>query len=104
MKLYSITVSQAEVYWYLSDNGAATAQQIAWGIDLAKGTVSSNALVLEKAGVLKSWQLKTQGKPKLYSLSESPPSKYIVYIKEFESLARSAWRLRGIEPAILSYR
>lgn len=94
-----ITCSQAEVYWYLHDKGSATNQQIAGGIDLARSTVSSNTYALKKAGVL---QCQNCGRQKLCSLAEDPPPEYIAYIKKLESLARSAWRLRGIEPIIES--
>lgn len=92
-----ITCSQAEVYWYLYDKESATNQQIAGGIDLARSTVSSNTYALKKAGVL---QCQNQGRQKLYSLAKNPLLEYTICLKKLESLARSAWRLRGIEPSI----
>jgi len=86
-------VTRAEVYWFLFDNPSATAQEIADRIDLAKSTVRIHLTALEKAGLLIS-----EGRPKRYKICHEIPASYQKNLQELESLARSSWRLRGIEP------
>ncbi len=93
MDIRPFSVARAEVFWYISDKGAATAQHIAGGICLAKSTVQGHLAALEKVGVLRK-----SAQPRFYVVCEVVPSEYVTKLQELQSLARSAWRLRGIEP------
>lgn len=88
------TVTQAEVFWFISDKGPSEAQAIASGTKQALSTTRQNASALEKGGLLVG-----QGRPKIYSIAESPSSENLAQMRFLESLARSTWRLIGIEPA-----
>lgn len=93
MNTISFPVTRAEVYWYIFDKGAATAQDVADGTRMAKGTAQGHLTALEKAGVLRG-----EGRPKLYRICTNFPQEYRTKLQELESLARSSWRLNGIEP------
>jgi predicted ArsR family transcriptional regulator len=86
-------VTRAGVYWCIFDKGSCTAQDIAVGTAMSKITAQGHLAALEKAGVLRG-----EGRPKRYRITENLPLEYIVKLQELESLARSAWRLNGIEP------
>lgn len=86
-------VTRAEVYWYILDKKSATAQDVAAGTLMKKSTAQGHLAALEKAGVLEG-----EGRPKLYSIRNNFPDEYKIKLQELESLARSSWRLRGIEP------
>jgi DNA-binding IclR family transcriptional regulator len=89
----SFPVTRAEVYWYVFDKRSATAQEVALGTRMAKNTAQGHLAALEKIGILSSI-----GKPKLYRVQENFPEEYKIVLRELESLARSSWRLNGIEP------
>ena len=89
----SFPVTRAEVYWYIFDKETATAQDIAVGTRMAKSTAQGHLAALERAGVLRG-----EGRPKLYRICGSFSPDYMAKLQELESLARSTWRLNGIEP------
>jgi len=93
MDIRPFPVARSEVFWYVFDKGTATAQDIAGGICMAKSTVQGHLAALEKVGVLRK-----SARPKFYVICEIVPSNYATKLQEHQSLARSAWRLRGIEP------
>jgi len=93
MNTVSFPVTRAEAYWYIFDKGAATAQDVAAGTRVAKSTAQGHLAALEKVGVLRG-----EGRPKLYRVCKDFPQEYKTKLQDLESLARSSWRLRGIEP------
>ena len=97
-KIEIISVSRAEVYWYIHDRGYSTNEKIALGIGLAKATVSKHTLALVRAGILIALPL--PGTTKVYGVISKPKAdeQLIKQLRELESLVRSVWRLRGIEP------
>ncbi|WP_088892378.1 winged helix-turn-helix domain-containing protein [Leptolyngbya ohadii] len=93
MNTPSFPVARAEVFWYIFDKGVSTAEEIARGTLLARSTVQGHLSALEKAGVLEG-----EGRPKRYKIRSNFPKEYKDKLQELESLARSSWRLMGIEP------
>lgn len=86
---WSVPVSRAEVYWYVSDTRVANAQEISDGIGLSKSTVQGHLTALNKAGAVTG-----EGRPKRYSICEGVSVTYLNELKDLEYIARFTSALR----------